>query len=173
MLDKNGHIAKPHSPYCPTICMFADGYLAAGGARGSAFINIVTRIGLSKRHANANVRLVGSAHPWSLDIFSIQDKRVPIAVGIIIGVGVGIGIGIDPDTDTDGMVVGSAHPTTPRGDPQNRYRYRDRYRPQNRNRWRCAFAFKGIRCGPGPTIAASDRDGIGWMDFIDFPSRCR
>jgi hypothetical protein len=49
-----------------------------------------------------------------LDIFSIQDKRVPIAVGIIIGVGIGIGIGIDPDTDsdpdTDGM-VGGAHPT--------------------------------------------------------------
>jgi hypothetical protein len=33
--------------------------------------------------------------PWSLDIFSIQDKRVPIAVGIIFGVGVGIGIGIE------------------------------------------------------------------------------
>jgi hypothetical protein len=33
--------------------------------------------------------------PWSLDIFSIQDKRVPITVGIIIGVGVGIGIGIE------------------------------------------------------------------------------
>jgi hypothetical protein len=30
-----------------------------------------------------------------LDIFSIQDKRVPIAEGIIIGVGVGIGIGIE------------------------------------------------------------------------------
>jgi hypothetical protein len=51
-----------------------------------------------------------------LNIFSIQDKRVPIAVGIIIGVGVGIGIGIDPDPDsdsdpdTDGM-MGGAHPT--------------------------------------------------------------
>jgi hypothetical protein len=60
-------------------------------------------------------RRVGTAHRWSLDIFSIQDKRVPIAVGIIIGVGVGIGIGIDPDTDsdpdTDGM-VGRAHPAT-------------------------------------------------------------
>jgi hypothetical protein len=44
---------------------------------------------------------VGSAHPWGLDIFSIQDKRVSIAVGIIIVVGVGIGIGIDPDTDSD------------------------------------------------------------------------
>ena len=39
--------------------------------------------------------MVGGAHPWCLDIFSIQDKRVPIAVGIIIGVGVGIGIGIE------------------------------------------------------------------------------
>jgi hypothetical protein len=49
-----------------------------------------------------------------LDIFSIQDKRVPIAVGIIIGVGVGVGIGIDPDPDSDpdtDAVVGSAHPT--------------------------------------------------------------
>jgi hypothetical protein len=32
---------------------------------------------------------------WRLDIFSMQGKRVPIAVGIIIGVGVGIGIGIE------------------------------------------------------------------------------
>jgi hypothetical protein len=60
---------------------------------------------------------VGDAHPWGLDIFSIQDKRVLIAVGIIIGVGVGIGIGIDPDPDSDpdpdGM-VGDAHPTTGR-----------------------------------------------------------
>jgi hypothetical protein len=29
--------------------------------------------------------MVGDAHPWGLDIFSIQDERVPIAVGIIIG----------------------------------------------------------------------------------------
>jgi hypothetical protein len=28
-------------------------------------------------------------------MFSIQDERVPIAIGIIIGVGVGIGIGIE------------------------------------------------------------------------------
>jgi hypothetical protein len=73
--------------------------------------------------------MVGGAHPWGLDIFSIQDKRVPIGVGIIIvvGVGIGIGIGIDPDTDsdpdTDGnqkkdrspttwhWMVGGAHPT--------------------------------------------------------------
>jgi hypothetical protein len=39
--------------------------------------------------------MVGSAHPWCLDIFSIQDKRITIPVGIIIGVGVGIGIGIE------------------------------------------------------------------------------
>jgi hypothetical protein len=32
---------------------------------------------------------------WRLDIFSMQGKRVPIALGIIIGVGVGIGIGIE------------------------------------------------------------------------------
>jgi biotin-(acetyl-CoA carboxylase) ligase len=44
---------------------------------------------------------VGTAHHWGLDIFSIQDKRVPIAVGIIIGVGVGIGIDPDPDSDPD------------------------------------------------------------------------
>jgi hypothetical protein len=39
--------------------------------------------------------LVGSAHPWGLDIFSTQEKRVPSAVRILIGVGVGIGIGIE------------------------------------------------------------------------------
>jgi hypothetical protein len=38
---------------------------------------------------------VGTAHHWGLDIFSIQDKRVPIALGVIIGVGVGVGIGIE------------------------------------------------------------------------------
>jgi hypothetical protein len=32
---------------------------------------------------------------WGLEIFSIQDECVPIAVGIIIGVGVGVGIGIE------------------------------------------------------------------------------
>jgi hypothetical protein len=37
----------------------------------------------------------GIAHHWSLEIFSEQDKRVSIAVGIIIGVGVGVGIGIE------------------------------------------------------------------------------
>jgi hypothetical protein len=54
-------------------------------------------------------RRAGTAHPWGLDIFSIQDKRVPIAVGIIIGVGVGIGIGIE------GQKMGSGHEklTTP------------------------------------------------------------
>jgi hypothetical protein len=45
------------------------------------------------------------AHPWGLDIFSIQDKRVPIAVGIIIGVGVGIGIGIG----IEGQKMGFGH----------------------------------------------------------------
>jgi hypothetical protein len=39
--------------------------------------------------------MVGSGRAWGLNIFSIQDKRVPIEAGIIIGVGVGIGIGIE------------------------------------------------------------------------------
>jgi hypothetical protein len=51
-----------------------------------------------------------------LDIFSIQDKRVPIAVGVIIGVGVGIGIGIegkkiDPDPDSDPDTDGNREQT--------------------------------------------------------------
>jgi hypothetical protein len=46
-----------------------------------------------------------------LDIFSIQDKRVPIAVGIIIGIGVGIGIGIDPDPDSDPDTDGNQEQT--------------------------------------------------------------
>jgi hypothetical protein len=36
--------------------------------------------------------MVGSGRAWGLNIFSIQDKRVPIEAGIIIGVGIGIGI---------------------------------------------------------------------------------
>jgi hypothetical protein len=36
-------------------------------------------------------RRVGIAHQWG----SIQDKRVPIALGVITGVGVGVGIGIE------------------------------------------------------------------------------
>jgi hypothetical protein len=56
-------------------------------------------------------RREGTAHHWGLDIFSIQDKRVPIAVGIIIGVGVGIGIGIDPDTDSDTDTDGNQEQT--------------------------------------------------------------
>jgi hypothetical protein len=55
--------------------------------------------------------VVGIAPPWGLDIFSIQDKRVPIAVGIIIGVGVGIGIGIDPDPDSDPDTDGNQEQT--------------------------------------------------------------
>jgi hypothetical protein len=47
--------------------------------------------------------------------FSIQDKRVPIAAGIIIGVGVGVGIGIgidpDPDPDTDPDTDGNQEQT--------------------------------------------------------------
>jgi hypothetical protein len=42
-----------------------------------------------------------------LDIFSIQDKRVPIAVGIIIGAGVGVGIGIG--IGIEGKKMGFGH----------------------------------------------------------------
>jgi hypothetical protein len=46
-------------------------------------------------------RRVGTAHHRGLTIFLIQNKGIPIAVGIIIGVGVGVGIDPDPDSDPD------------------------------------------------------------------------
>jgi hypothetical protein len=49
--------------------------------------------------------MVGSGRAWGLDIFSIQDKRVPIEAWIIIGVGVGIGIGIG----IEGQKMGFGH----------------------------------------------------------------
>jgi hypothetical protein len=53
--------------------------------------------------------MMGGAHRWGLDIFSIQD-RVPRSRDQI-GVGVGVGIGIDPDTDSDPDTDGNQEQT--------------------------------------------------------------
>jgi hypothetical protein len=47
-----------------------------------------------------------------LDIFSVQNKDVQTAVGVIIGVGVGIGIGIEGHKTGTG-VAGASPPTNP------------------------------------------------------------
>jgi hypothetical protein len=87
--------------------------------------------------------------PRCLDIFSIQDKCVPIAVGIIIGVGVGIGIGIEDkrlDLDMRNWMQGTRpvmpcllpgaeiHPVFSllarwgTGESRSRFRFRTRFR---------------------------------------------